>query len=310
LNPKKAQNKKGPKEKKMRKLLSVFPAILMILFFLALMLFLFRVPIEKARIFQKISYVIESLPAPANANTRPQSYPQPAPPPFPLVLKSDTIPPTTKVATADSLAKKDTTHAVKLSGKVIISRKTAKKRNMTDKPSGKKLTVGMVKWLVNHKWGRPIERNMYEFRLPDSLYNAISSVPVHEAGANPKAKNDSSTAKGLYQMLDGTFKQMASELAKECDSCIDPGMVNPENADENIMLGVYLFKKNWIASNGNLKLTILYHYTGSEGHAAQDTINAHGGKIDNVPFLQCVMGVMNTPEEKPPEWAVKRWRSF
>jgi hypothetical protein len=72
------------------------------------------------------------------------------------------------------------------------------------------------------------------------------------------------------------------------------------------MVGVYFFKQNWIAAKGNLKLAILYHYTGVR--AAQDTIQAHGGNIDNVPFVQCILGVENTPEEEPSKWVRQKYQ--
>lgn len=194
----------------------------------------------------------------------------------------------------------------------IVARKEFKKAiaSRESKRTGKEnknLSIGNIKWLVNHKWGHFARREIDERNLPDTVYNAIVGIIVQESGGKPQIKNDHSSATGLMQMIDSTAAYTARALAEECDCGIDPKLINRKNPNENIALGIFLFKKNWKISHESLKWTILFHYAGSG--AAKDTADAYGG-IEHVPFVQNVLNIMNTPEEEPPAWAMARYRDY
>jgi hypothetical protein len=191
---------------------------------------------------------------------------------------------------------------VTLKGRIVIRdhKKSAEKRE------NKSLSIANYKWLMNHKWQGPVKHYIEKFGLPDTLYNVLISMPIQESGAKPDVKNDSSSALGLYQPISGTAKLLAEQYAAEYHD-LDPRLLNRENPNENILLGVYNFKKNWEISKGSLKMTILLHLTGLG--AAKDTIEAHGG-IDNVPFVQRIIDIMNTEEVEPPQWAIAKWQNY
>lgn len=63
-----------------------------------------------------------------------------------------------------------------------------------------------------------------------------------ESNFNPKAKNPDSTAKGIYQILDGTWKY---------EGCTG----NPYNASDNVDCAMRLYKRYgttpWLSSSNN-----------------------------------------------------------
>src|SRR6185369_4372719 len=69
-----------------------------------------------------------------------------------------------------------------------------------------------------------------------------------ESGFNPKAKNPNSSAKGLFQFIDSTAKEM--------------GVSNPYDPVQNSQAGVDYFKKNLQLANGNIHAAIASHYAG------------------------------------------------
>jgi hypothetical protein len=277
----------------------VYRVTLMFLFCVGLILKIFGPQIEKAFTYQRVRQAVAiAKTAERSISSRVEASPTHPGPEFS----------TKKTVIAQAITKEVAQVQLpdlrqEFRGKIMVQ----PCKRVTKVKESNRLTIGMYKWMMNHKWRGPVKGCIEKFGLPDTLYNALISMPVQESGVKPEIKNDSSSATGLYQLTAGTAKKLAEKYATEFGD-LDPRLVNRKNPNENILLGVYYFRDNWIVSSGSLKMTILLHLTGGLS-AARDTINAHGG-IDNVPFVQRIVGIMNTPEEEPPAWAVQKCQNY
>ncbi len=77
--------------------------------------------------------------------------------------------------------------------------------------------------------------------------NLFNKIATCESGYNPIAKNPYSTASGIFQFLDGTWKRYGEELWSD-----DYYTKNKLNENDSIELGWYVFTKygtnDWLAS--------------------------------------------------------------
>jgi hypothetical protein len=76
---------------------------------------------------------------------------------------------------------------------------------------------------------------------PQPLNSILMRIMMCESGGNYLAKSKTSTAKGLFQIIDGTWK------AYECEG-------DPLNGEDNTACAIKMFNKsgtwNWLASSG------------------------------------------------------------
>jgi hypothetical protein len=181
--------------------------------------------------------------------------------------------------------------------KVAASIKLASANKTKSKTS---LSAGQRKKLVRDKWGWFFEMACNDEGLDTCHIDTLIALGVHESGANPYAKNDSSSATGFFQFITATGVHMAEELG------LGKEYYNPKDVYLNIRMGIKYYKKN-LKIHHSAKWAILAHYTGT--YAAKDTANFYGG-VDKTPFVKLVTGVLNAPYDDPPQWAMAKWRKY
>ncbi|MFA5247717.1 MAG: lytic transglycosylase domain-containing protein [Patescibacteria group bacterium] len=178
-------------------------------------------------------------------------------------------------------------------GKAKANKKTAIKY---------RLSFGQRKFLFRDVFGTTLAERCLEEGLDTAKYfNLLVSKSVQESGARPYLKNDSSSARGLFQTINATGISLCRELG------IDPAHYDPYNPYQSIFLGVRYFKNNLKIFNGNLDWAILAHYTGPG--AARDTVAIYGG-VEKTPFVRAVRNIMRQPYEEPPSGAINEWRTY
>jgi hypothetical protein len=99
-----------------------------------------------------------------------------------------------------------------------------------------------------------LERCLYE-GLDASHINVLVALVGHESGWDPYRKNPTSSARGFFQLLNCTGKDLCRDFG------IPPDLYDPYNPYQNLMLGVHLYAKNFKKFK-SVKWAVSAHYNG------------------------------------------------
>jgi hypothetical protein len=127
----------------------------------------------------------------------------------------------------------------------------------------------------------------------------LFSMPEIESGYNPFVNCSTSTAKGFYQFINSTGRQMCEELGIPVES------YDPHNPYQNIVCGVHLYATSFKKFR-SVNWAIGIHHDG-EGDFPKN-VKLYDG-AGNHPFVKLVRGAMKTKYEDPPKKAYEQWQS-
>jgi soluble lytic murein transglycosylase-like protein len=135
-----------------------------------------------------------------------------------------------------------------------FSHKEEEKAAKGDMRAAKKVRGGLSS--ITDRFKNQIKTASKNFNVPE---NIISAVIITESGGNELAENPNSSAKGLMQIVDGTFQEIQRELKDKRIHVQDA--LNP---NDNIVAGTYYLNKMFTRANnlsgGRLDRNHSYHW--------------------------------------------------
>jgi hypothetical protein len=159
--------------------------------------------------------------------------------------------------------------------------------------------AGKYKWLFLNTFGEALAEDCSLEGL-DIRYHLepLIALAMQESGGNPFVKNDSSSARGIFQPLDETGIRIAEELGFNYD---------PYNPWQNIRIGVHLYKENLKFSKGRVCDAFFSHFYGLGSYYE---VIGNKGIIEIDPYVMSVADIIKIRYREPVPEIVAAWEDY
>ncbi len=185
-------------------------------------------------------------------------------------------------------------------GKIPVHSYERKKPPIIPGRSKKNNDISLRKSLFIETFGGFLLERCLAEGLDSSQFNVLVALVGHESGWEPYRKNPTSSARGFFQLLNCTGKDLCRDFG------IPPDLYDPYNPYQNLMLGVHLYAKNFKKFK-SVKWAVSAHYNGP---GAVKEVAEYFGGVEKDPFVKQVAGMTSIPCKKLSKKEAKQWKKY